>query len=171
MTSALVAFIAVWEGKVSKVRVDPISNVWDVCYGHTGQYAIPGRSYTDEQCADILREDIATHQAGVRACIQVPVNQNQLDAFTSLAFNLGTFAACQSSAMRQLNEGRYNEACQALMEYRGAHRRDADGNKIPGSWREIKGLKNRREAERIWCLTPSDGPRGASLFQMLRDSL
>ncbi len=171
VTSALVAFIATWEGKVNTVRIDPISGVYDVCYGHTGQHAMPGKTYTDEQCADILREDINIHQAGVRACIQSPVNQNQLDAFTSLAFNIGIYGACQSSAMTLLNEGKFIEACHALMDHRGAYRRDRDGNRIPGSWREVKGLKNRREAERIWCLTPSQGPRGASLYEMLRKSL
>ena len=171
MGSALLAFISLWEGSVSTTRIDPISGVYDVCYGHTGKHAIQGKSYTDTECLAILREDISVHQAGVLECIQSPVNQNQLDSFTSLAFNIGIAGACNSTAMLLLNDGKYEAACHALMSYRGAHMRDAAGNKIPGTWREVAGLKRRREAERIWCLTPSDGPRGASLFKMLRDSL
>jgi lysozyme len=162
ITSALVAFVAQWEGKVSTTRIDPISGVYDVCHGHTGKYAIPGKSYSDDECMKILREDIATHRAGVLECLQAPVNQNQLDSFTSLAFNIGTGAACRSTAMRLFNEGQTAEACEAFMLFRGVWR---DGQFIV-----VKGLLRRREAERLWCLTPSDGPRGASLFQFLQES-
>lgn len=163
VSSALVAFLSLWEGKVSQTRWDPIGGTYDVCHGHTGKYAIPGARYSDAKCLEILREDIATHQAGVIECIQSPVNQNQLDAFTSLAFNIGVGAACSSTAMRLFNEGRTAEACEAFMKFRGVWK---DGEFIV-----VKGLLRRREAERLWCLTPSDGPRGASLFQSLREML
>lgn len=170
ITSALTAFIANWEGKRNRPYDDGLGNL-TVCYGHTGPDVKPGQFYSDTECLRILRADIAIHQAGVLECIQAPVNQNQLDAFTSLAFNLGVAATCSSTPMALLNDGQYEQACQAFMEYRGAYRRDAAGKRIPGSWREIAGLKRRREAERLWCLTPSDGPRGASLFQSLREML
>ena len=167
--SALVAFIATWEGRVNTTRVDPISGVYDVCYGHTGKYAIPGKSYTDAQCLSILKEDIAEHRAGIMACLQAPVNENELDAFTSLAFNLGVQATCDSVPMMLINDGKHDAACQAFMSYSGAWRRDEHGVKIPGSYRIVKGLQNRREAERIWCMTPSTGPRGSSLLKYLQE--
>jgi lysozyme len=167
LSSALVAFIANWEGKRNEVYLDLVG-VPTACYGSTGPEIKLGQKYTDAQCLQMLRDDITAHRAGVLECLQSPVNMNQLDAFTSLAFNIGVTAACNSSPMRLINEGRHVEACQAFMEYRGVWQRDAMGRKIPGTWKEIRGLKLRREAERLWCLTPSEGPRGASLFEFLR---
>ena len=170
VSSALVAFIANWEGKRNVPYIDAVG-VLTVCYGHTGPDIVKDQKYSDAECLSLLREDINEHQSGVLECLQAPVNQNQLDSFTSLAFNIGVSATCNSSPMRLFNDGKYTEACHAFMEYRGAYQRDSAGRRIPNSWREIKGLKLRREAERLWCLTPHDGPRGASLFQLLRDTL
>lgn len=168
--SALVAFISLWEGKRNDVYLD-IVGVPTACYGSTGPHIKLGQKYTDAQCLQMLRDDIRVHQAGVLECLQAPVNQNQLDAFTSLAFNIGVSAACNSTPMRLFNEGYSSNACEAFMDYRFACRRDAEGKRIAGSCKEVTGLKRRREAERLWCLTPSDGPRGASLFESLRTAM
>lgn len=167
VSSALYSFIAGWEGKVNTARIDPISGVVDVCHGHTGRFAILGKTYTDKQCHDILIEDISTHKAGVLKCIQSPANENEINAFTSLAFTVGVKKVCDSTPMRLFNAGFHDQACESFILYNGSSRRDKFGNTIPGTFRVIKGLQNRREAERIWCMTPSQGPRGAALLELM----
>jgi lysozyme len=169
-SSALVAFIANWEGKRNQVYLDA-TGIPTACYGSTGPHIKMGQSYTDAQCLTMLREDITRHRAGVLSCLQAPANENQLDAFTSLAFNIGVTGACESVPMKLFNEGKFEQACDAFVMYRFVYDRDENGHRIIESKRELRGLKLRREAERLWCMTPSDGPRGAALFEWLQQSM
>lgn len=140
--ASLVAYVAQHEG----TRYTPYRDqggVWTVCQGHTGKDVVPGRKYTQAQCNAFLAADLAVAGKGVLSCVHVPLNQNQYNAFTDLAFNIGVTGFCRSSIATELNKRNYTNACNRIMLY------DHIGNTVN------VGLRNRREDEQKLCLTPA----------------
>ncbi len=135
--AAIVAFIGPWEGRRYTAYQD-IVGVWTICEGHT-KGVKAGDVATDAQCDEMAAQDVAEHNAGIRACITRPMPQNVEIAFTSLAFNAGVGAFCGSTALRRYNAGDDSGACDALNMWVRA------GGKV------VKGLVNRRAAESALC--------------------
>jgi len=135
--AAIVAFIGPWEGRRYTAYQD-IVGVWTICEGHT-KGVKDGDVATDAQCDEMAAQDVAEHNAGIRACITRPMPQNVEIAFTSLAFNAGVGAFCGSTALRRYNAGDDSGACDALNMWVRA------GGKV------VKGLVNRRAAESALC--------------------
>ena len=88
-----------------------------------------------------LKKELYNYRLKISECIKVPVTENQADAFTSLAFNIGTGAFCKSTLVRKLNLYDYQGACQEILRW------DKFGGK------PLKGLTNRRKEENKLCLT------------------
>ena len=135
--AAIVAFIGPWEGRRYTAYQD-IVGVWTICEGHT-KGVKAGDVATDAQCDEMAAQDVAEHNAGIRACITRPMPQNVEIAFTSLAFNAGVGAFCGSTALKRYNAGDDTGACDALNMWVRA------GGKV------VKGLVNRRAAESALC--------------------
>lgn len=135
--AAIVAFIGPWEGRRYTAYQD-IVGVWTICEGHT-KGVKAGDVANDAQCDAMTAQDVAEHNAGIRACITRPMPQNVEIAFTSLAFNAGVGAFCGSTALRRYNAGDDSGACDALNMWNRA------GNKV------VRGLVNRRAAESALC--------------------
>ena len=135
--AAIVAFIGPWEGRRYTAYQD-IVGVWTICEGHT-KGVKAGDVATDAQCDEMAAQDVAEHNAGIRACITRPMPQNVEIAFTSLAFNAGVGAFCGSTALRRYNAGDDTGACDALNMWNKA------GGKV------VRGLVNRRAAESALC--------------------
>ena len=135
--AAIVACIGPWEGRRYTAYQD-IVGVWTICEGHT-KGVKAGDVATDAQCDEMAAQDVAEHNAGIRACITRPMPQNVEIAFTSLAFNAGVGAFCGSTALRRYNAGDDTGACDALNMWVRA------GGKV------VKGLVNRRAAESALC--------------------
>lgn len=141
--STLMAFVALWEGDERTAYADKLAyGVPTVCNGHTGPEVRVGDVWTKAQCDAILIKNIESHGKGLLACTKVPLNQNQYDALTAWAFNIGVGAACNSTLVKHLNQGQYILACNQLLRW----------NRAGG--REVRGLTNRRQAERALCLKP-----------------
>ena len=73
-------------------------------YGHlvkSGEYFRNGISET--KATELLRSDIATAERAVRDNITVPLSQNQFDALTSLAYNIGTKNFADSTVVKYIN--------------------------------------------------------------------
>lgn len=140
VTAVTISTVSLWEGRVYTPYYDVVG-VKTVCDGHTGA-DIEDREYTDAECDALLAKDLVQHADKVLACVQVPINVNQHAALTSWAYNVGTGAACKSSAMRRLNAGDYNGFCDGLLAW------DKAGGKT------YRGLTRRRHAERELCLRP-----------------
>lgn len=133
-----VGLIAPWEGKKNDPYKD-IVGVWTVCYGET---RVQMRTYTDQECLQMLNKATAEFQAGVVKCVPgLATRPYQLGASTSLAYNIGTAAFCRSTAARKFNAGDWEGGCNAFRMWRFA------GD------REVRGLVNRRNAEVRVCLT------------------
>jgi len=139
--AALLAFISQWEGTKTVAYPDVIG-VATVCTGHTDKTVKVGDVWTKEQCDAQLVEDVEAHGKRLLDCITVDISQNEYNAYASWVFNVGTGAACASTLVRLLNAGQHAGACDQLLKW------DRAGG------RQVRGLTNRRKAERELCLTP-----------------
>lgn len=141
--SVAVDLIGRWEGKENRSYQD-IVGVWTICYGHT-RTAAPGQYKTNAQCEALLAGEIREYRAGLYAYFTAETINSRLTlkrdaAYTSLAYNVGIRAAGKSTATRRLNRGNIKGGCHALAWW----------NKAGG--RVVRGLVNRRSAEREYCL-------------------
>ena len=132
--------VMLWEG----LERDPyrdIVGVATVCYGHTGN--VENRRYSVAECKALLERDLAKHEQGIRKCLPANLPVEVRAAFVSTAYNIGTGAFCGSSMARHANAGNLPAACASLSRW----------NKVcpGGKCREVRGLTNRRAAERKLC--------------------
>lgn len=135
--------ISKWEGKRNASYQD-IVGVWTICYGHT-RTAGPRQYKTDQECRDLLTEEIAEYREGLHVYFSDSTKDQRLPvfrdaAYTSLAFNVGIRGAGKSTATRRLNRGNIDGGCDALTWW----------NKAGG--RVVRGLVRRRSEERVYCL-------------------
>lgn len=136
-----VAFVGGWEGLRLKAYKDPIG-IWTVCYGET-KGVRAGMQYTKAECENMFVESgLKRHEAGMRKCLKDPdsIPTKSYVAFLSLTYNIGTGGFCKSSVAKLINEGEIKAACYRLTAF----------NKAGG--RVLKGLVNRRAAEKKLCL-------------------
>lgn len=94
---------------------------------------------TDEEIDDLLLQDLDSAQRAVRGCVIQPVTQEQYDAMISLAFNIGNSGFCNSTLVKKINEGDYQEVPNQMMRWNKVRK-----NGVPT---ESVGLTNRRRAE------------------------
>lgn len=130
--------IAPWEG-LSLTAYPDIVGVWTQCYGNTNNVDRKNAK-TEEQCTTELAYEIEKHNKEMLKYVTVPLTPWQEASFTSLVYNIGVGAWSKSTALRLLNQGRYEEACYQLLRW----------NKAGG--KEVKGLTNRRKDELAVCL-------------------
>jgi lysozyme len=137
ISGAGLAGITQYEGTEHTVYLDPVA-IPTVCVGHTSTVtaADVGKTYSDEQCALLLKQDTRVAQRAVGRLVKVPVSQGQYDALVSFTFNLGEGNLAKSTLLRKLNAG----------DCRGAAAEFPRWNKAGG--RVLKGLVKRRAWER-----------------------
>lgn len=136
------AYIQPWEGLWTTAKVDTIGTgrpiTW--CYGETKGGAKVGDKFSPEQCSDMLKKRLPEYANEIAPCIKVPISDKTRAAYISFAYNVGSAGFCRSSAAKLLNAGDPKGSCDALMQW----------TKAQG--RVVKGLVNRRTAERKLCL-------------------
>jgi GH24 family phage-related lysozyme (muramidase) len=132
------AFIQPWEGRELRAYQD-IVGVWTICDGET-KGVRAGDVATPAQCDAMLAKSVRQYAAGLDACVvpQLPVKVEA--ALISWTYNVGVGAACGSTLVRKLNAGDLVGACDQLLRW------DRAGG------RQVRGLTNRRIAERKLCL-------------------
>jgi lysozyme len=145
-----IPLVSAFEGYVPHTYADPVG-IPTACYGHTGADVTPGRTYSDAECAALLRGDLGEAYEMVRECIHVPLTPGQAAALTSAAFNLGPDVVCGSTLGGMANAGRpASEWCPQLRnKVDRVGQREAHGVKV------LPGLVKRREAETQLCLVGS----------------
>lgn len=171
--ASLLGYLTQLEGRDLVVRADALAyGVPTVCGGHTDWKLKVGQAYTKEDCDQIDAATAEKYGRAILKCVRVPLNQNQLDALTLFAINVGEHGACnESRAVRLMNAGQPEAACKALTH-------SPPGSRIPaqcqnsaecmriargplgvpawsysgGTYR--RGLANRRAFEKALCLTP-----------------
>lgn len=116
---------------------------WTIGYGHL---ILPNENFPQAlskvEAEDLLRADLGTTERGIHRLVTVDLNQNQFDALVAFAFNVGLGNLQNSTLLRLLNQGQYQEAADQLPRWNKA------GGKI------LAGLTRRRDAERALFMTP-----------------
>lgn len=101
-TSGLAAVTA-HEGVRFQAYLD-IAGVPTICVGSTSEVKM-GMRVSKAECERRLRTDMNYAEHFVKKCTSAPITQNQYDALSSLAFNIGGAAYCKSTLVRKLNAG------------------------------------------------------------------
>jgi lysozyme len=97
---------------------------------------------TEQQCWDLLDQDLDVAERAVNAAVTVALNQNQFDALVSFTFNVGEGAFRGSTLLKLLNQGQYNEVPAQLRRW------------VRDNGQIVQGLVNRREKEIVLWNTP-----------------
>lgn len=125
------------DGKVT-AYFDPV-RIPTIGFGHIRTVTasdVDVKSITRREAEQLLREDLGKAEAAVSDLVKVQLNDNQFSALVSFVFNLGAGAFGQSTLLKRLNEGKYEEAANQFPRWD-----KAGGRRLPG-------LARRRKAER-----------------------
>ena len=138
--AAAVALVGAWEG-LRTVAYRDVVGIPTVCFGETRGVEM-GDRYTVDECKAMLGDGLIEFEAGMRKCLTSPdaIPDGAYVAFLSLSYNIGPGAFCKSTLVRKANVGDIKGACDELPKW----------NRAGG--RVVKGLTNRRAAERELCL-------------------
>lgn len=75
-------------------------------YGTRSQHIDPSDTVNEEQADGLLRSYVQRHIVPfIQEHVKVPLKQNQVDALTSLVYNVGPEQFAQSRALKALNSG------------------------------------------------------------------
>lgn len=143
-TLATALLVGGYEG-FSSVAYRPLKeDVLTIGHGFTlredGTPVQTGDTITKEQSEVRLRHELDKYQSRIANCIKVPVTPGEETAYTSLAFNIGTGAFCNSTLVRKLNTYDYDGACKEILRW----------NRFKGQ--VLPGLENRRKDEYQICI-------------------
>jgi lysozyme len=137
-----------WEGLVTHEYLDS-GGAPTIGIGHlltrsertSGKIVIRGQALdyrnglTEQQCWDLLDQDLDDPERTVNEVVTVPLNQNQFDALVSFTFNVGDGAFRGSTLLKLLNQGQYDQVPMQLKRW------------IRDNSHVVQGLINRREKE------------------------
>ena len=145
LNKASIDLIKRWEGcKLTGYKCS--AGIWTVGYGLTSRAGFievgPDTTITQAEADWYLEQVIEKFLAEIKPAITADINENELGAFTSLAYNIGPTGFRKSSALRHFNAGNKDRVPKSMRMWNKA------GGKV------VKGLVNRREAEVDLFLTP-----------------
>ncbi len=131
--------IAPWEGVELRAYRD-IVGVPTICYGETRGVKM-GDTSTLAECKTQLAIAVVQFDREMSPCLPVVLPDKTRAAFISFSYNLGAKILCVSPTMSRLIKARdIAGACNAMTRFNRA------GGKV------VRGLTNRRAAERKLCL-------------------
>ena len=139
LTAAGLISIATWEGFKGEAYIPVPGDVPTIGFGSTEGVRL-GDTISVSDALNRLEKDVRVAEDAVRSCVTVPLTQGEMDAYTSLAFNIGGRAFCDSTLVKKLNAGDYRGACEEIKRWHFA------GGK------SLKGLVDRRAAEYKRCI-------------------
>jgi len=99
-----------------------------------------GDKVTVTQALNRAMVDVQKFEGAIKSCVKVPLHQYEYDAYTSLAYNIGSSAFCRSTLVRLLNQEKYDEACKQILRW----------DFFKG--KPLRGLTVRREKEYQQCI-------------------
>jgi len=136
-------------------KLDPVG-IWTIGWGHaivdplTGKYVRDKANekrarelfpnFDERQAEDLLIRDLNAYETPIRKTIKVKLNDDQVGALVSFAYNVGIGSFNNSSALTFLNKGDIKEAGNRLLLW---NKGTVNGVKV-----ELKGLTYRRMSER-----------------------
>jgi lysozyme len=133
------AIIRKFEGLKLQAYLCP-ANVWSIGYGSTfyenGSKVQQGDKITLDRADKLLLEMVKRFEISVRGLVKSKINDNQLGALTSFAFNVGVGALNKSTLLRKVNANPNDPTIRnEFMRW------------TRGGGKVLKGLVTRRESE------------------------
>lgn len=146
INNASKAIIHEYEGCKLKAYRCP-AGVWTIGWGTTAEAGVGvkpvyGMTITQEQADHYFNLTIDKFMSEMKPHITGEINENELGAFVSLAYNIGTPRFNKSSALKYFNAGDKVKAANAILLWNKSEGKVSDG------------LVRRRAAERALFLTP-----------------
>jgi GH24 family phage-related lysozyme (muramidase) len=144
LTDSLVALVKKSEGFAATPYFDRTQ--YSVGFGTKAKSS--GERLTVEEANQRLLNELLYKRSRVQKMVKVPINNNQLDALTSFAFNVGEGALGESTLLKKLNSGDYAGAAKEFLRWnKGKHR---------GVKQALPGLTKRRNSEMQLFLSQSN---------------
>ena len=120
---------------------EPLPHGATIGYGHLVKSGEDFRNgITESVATELLRSDIASAERAVQCNITVPLSQNQFDALTSLAYNIGIKNFAKSTVVKYVNNPNFHSATYSTLKSAWRAWNKSDGHEMPG-------LTRRRESE------------------------
>lgn len=118
---------------------DPV-DVLTIGWGCTeGVYE--GMTITVAQAEEMLQKELGKFERAVANAVKVQINDNQFSALVCFSYNVGAHALFESTLLKLLNQGKFQEAADQLLRW----------DKAGGQ--SLLGLSRRRRAERALFLS------------------
>lgn len=127
------------EGYNSTAYVPLKGDVPTIGFGTTKGVKLGDRT-TPQDALKRALTDINQFEGALKQCVKVPLTQGEYDAYISLSYNIGSFAFCNSTLVKRLNAGRYEDACNEILQW----------DRFKGQ--KLAGLTKRRTEEYHLCL-------------------
>ncbi len=115
------------------------AGVYTIGYGHTIKEDMG--VITQARADELLEKYVSNLRAQIRPLIKIKLNEGEMAALVSFAYNVGVGALRSSTLLKLLNAGRKTEAADEFLKWTKA------------GGRELKGLVKRRAEERQVFLT------------------
>ena len=129
-----------YEGFTSEAVIPVPGDVPTYGWGTTDGVKM-GDTISPDEAIERAYRDITKTETAIHKCVDVPLSQGEYDAFTSLAYNIGTSAFCNSTLVKKLNQRDYAGACQEIRRW------------VYVKGKKVQGLVNRREKEYSICMS------------------
>ena len=127
------------EGYNSTAYIPVKGDVATIGFGTTKGVKLGDRT-TPQDALKRALTDINKFEGALKQCVKVPLTQGEYDAYISLSYNIGSFAFCNSTLVKRLNAGRYEDACAEILQW----------DRFKGQ--KLAGLTKRRTEEYHLCL-------------------
>ena len=127
------------EGYNSTAYIPVKGDVPTIGFGTTKGVKLGDRT-TPQNALKRALTDINQFEGALKKCVKVPLTQGEYDAYISLSYNIGSFAFCNSTLVKRLNAGRYEDACAEILQW----------DRFKGQ--KLAGLTKRRTEEYHLCL-------------------
>jgi len=130
-----IALIKKFEGIELEAYQDSVG-VWTIGYGHT-KGVKEGDNISLKKAEQMLEEELVEYEGYINNMVELGLEQNQFDALVAWVYNLGPTNLRQSTLLKVLNQGLFNEVPYEIKRW----------NKAGGE--VLNGLVRRREAEAL----------------------
>jgi lysozyme len=147
VTKAAIELVKRFEGLRRRAARLPDGG-WTIGYGHT-LTTREGAEVSAEEAELLLFYDLSEVASRIDAWTLTPLNENQFEALTSFAFNIGLENFRSSTVLKRINEGQHLSAAAAMELWR---KTEVDGEGLVAD-----ALVRRRAAEKAHYLTPPEG--------------
>lgn len=136
--AALVGLVS-HEGYSDKAYTPVPGDVPTIGFGTTDGVKL-GDKITPPKALARALADVQKYEGAIKQCVKVPLHQHEYDAYTSLAYNIGTGAFCRSTLVAKVNQGDYLGGCNEILKW----------DRFQG--KPLRGLTIRRQEEHRKCI-------------------